>query len=69
MKKYTRTCNLSEQYTRHLLTESARCPICVYATDKISNHFHILLEVPRRPLKEILSTDGELYPSINKLAF
>ena len=49
-----------EVFVRIMRGYEAYCGVRIITFCVMSNHFHILLEVPRRPPKELLPTDTEL---------
>ena len=49
-----------EIFVRIMRGYEAYCGVRIITFCVMSNHFHILLEVPRRPPKELLPTDAEL---------
>jgi REP element-mobilizing transposase RayT len=55
-----------EIFVRIMRGYEAYCGVRIITYCVMSNHFHILLEVPRRPHKELLPTDAELTERLRK---
>jgi hypothetical protein len=55
-----------EIFVRIMRGYEAYCGVRIITFCVMSNHFHILLEVPRRPSKERLPTDAELTELLRK---
>ena len=55
-----------EVFVRIMRGYEAYCGVRIITFCVMSNHFHILLEVPRRPPKELLPTDAELTERLRK---
>ena len=55
-----------EIFVRIMRGYEAYCGVRIITFCVMSNHFHILLEVPRRPSKELLPTDAELTELLRK---
>jgi REP element-mobilizing transposase RayT len=55
-----------EIFVRIMRGYEAYCGVRIITFCVMSNHFHILLEVPRRPPKELLPTDEELTERLRK---
>ena len=55
-----------EIFVRIMRGYEAYCGVRIITFCVMSNHFHILLEVPRRPPKELLPTDAELTERLRK---
>jgi putative transposase len=55
-----------EIFVRIMRGYEAYCGVRIITFSVMSNHFHILLEVPRRPPNELLPTDAELTERLRK---
>jgi REP element-mobilizing transposase RayT len=55
-----------EIFVRIMRGYEGYCGVRIITFCVMSNHFHILLEVPRRPPKELLPTDSELIERLRK---
>ena len=55
-----------EIFVRMMRGYEAYCGVRIITFCVMSNHFHILLEVPRRPSNELLPTDAELTERLRK---
>jgi putative transposase len=55
-----------EHFVRLMRGYEAFCGVRVITFCVLSNHFHILCEVPRRPPPELLPDDGELLGLLRK---
>ena len=55
-----------ETFVRMMREYESYCGVRIITFCVMSNHFHILLEVPRRPPPELLPTDAELVDRLRK---
>lgn len=65
-KRFVLEAREKEVFVRIMRGYESYCGVRIITFCVMSNHFHILLEVPRRPPRELLPTDAELVERLRK---